>query len=593
MTYTFKLARRIARLRAPLTAAFMLALVSCDDTNETLSPETNSDSPAATQIETIAAASVSYAGGIPMGLFHLPNSEFAGPYNGAMRVAGTSDLLSNLAAIKANGGKVILSLTGSQKYFLDADGHFSFTKWKGRVDRFRSVNFSSYINDGTIVGHYLIDEPYDGHNFGGQPVGGATLEAMAKYSKEIWPGMATIVRGEPYLIRWSGTYRYLDAAWAQYLWRKGDVNDYLRRNVSEAQAMGLGLVVGLNLQDGGNPNLSSMSASDVASWGSALLSSSYPCAFISWHWESDYLGTSSMRSAMNVLREKAQNRGARSCRGSEVLGSGPTSPSPSPEPSPVTSVPGALSFSLAYTPVDAPTAWNGTHYKAEPGTLVERLARSESAGVKVSVALASKAQTTNADGTFSLTKWKAQVDRFRSLSLSRYVTNRTLYLHHLVDRPSCASCWGGRAIAWETVEEMARYSKSIWPALPTVARASPVELARANFRWTYLDAGWAQYNTRRGDPTKFLTTQSLAARNEGLGLVAGLDLLDASGSNSPSMTASQIRTFGTILAQQASVCALVSLRYNSSYLAQSGIRDAIAAVNTVAKGRAAGSCVVN
>ncbi len=78
--------------------------------------------------------------------------------------------------------------------------------------------------------------------------------------------------------------------------------------------MGLGLVVGLNLPDGGNPNLSSMSASEVKAWGSALLSSSYPCALISWKYDSRYLDRADIRAALADLGAKARTHAARSSR---------------------------------------------------------------------------------------------------------------------------------------------------------------------------------------------------------------------------------------------------------------------------------------
>jgi hypothetical protein len=258
------------------------------------------------------APSTTDAGGIPIGLFHLAKEDFKGPYNGALHAAGPTDILRNLATIKARGGRVILSLGGSQKYFKDARGHFSLSKWKARVDRFRAVKFSSYIDDGTILGHYLIDEPYDAHNFAGQEVGGATLEEVAKYSKEIWPSLPTIVRAEPYLVQWSGTYRYLDAAWAQYLHRKGDVEDYIAENVRFAKSMGLALVVGLNLHDGGIGNRA-MTASQVLSWGSTLLSGSDPCAFISWKYNATYLARPDVHEAMEALSDIARNRPSKAC----------------------------------------------------------------------------------------------------------------------------------------------------------------------------------------------------------------------------------------------------------------------------------------
>jgi len=124
--------------------------------------------------------------------------------------------------------------------------------------------------------------------------------------------MVTIVRVAPSYFR-NRRPRYLDAAWAQYVTRKGTAPDFIRRNVADAQRSGLGLVVGLNISKGG-PNRSRLSASQVKSFGSALLNSSYPCAFISWQYES-YLSTGSMKDAMRMLRGKAQNRSSRSCRG--------------------------------------------------------------------------------------------------------------------------------------------------------------------------------------------------------------------------------------------------------------------------------------
>ena len=338
MPHRFKLSRRKARLRAPIAAALLLGLFACNDA-DSFSSETNApaavdpaapvdpialvddDTPIQEDDVTLLAppddvtntASVSFAGGIPMGTYALPTTQFGGTYNGGMRTLGPAQIMSELAAIKNRGGKIILMLAGSEWNYKDADGHFSITKWKQRIDRFRGINFQAYVNDGTIQAHYLIDEPYDPANWNGRPVPGATIEEMAKYSKQLWPNMLTVVRAEPYMIKWSGRYQALDAAWAQYLWRKGDINDYLRRNVSEAQNMGLGLVVGLNIRHGGSPNKTAMSPDEIKNWGSVLLSSSYPCAFLSWQWW-DYTNTAAVRSAMDVLRNKAENRPMKACK---------------------------------------------------------------------------------------------------------------------------------------------------------------------------------------------------------------------------------------------------------------------------------------
>jgi hypothetical protein len=317
MSHSLKLARRAARFRAVAAISLLLAASACDE--DRLGPVDTEAVPTATaddQTDSPMNASVSFAGGIPIGTFGQPNHAFGSLYNGAKLTLETWELLNKLAVIKSRGGKVVLMFAGNSRHFVDGSGHFDFNKWKARVDRFRRINFSSYIKDGTIIGHYLMDEPNDPTNWNGRPVPPSTVEEMAKYSKQIWPNLATIVRTESsYLARWSGTYRYLDAAWAQYVHRKGDVDDFISRNIADAKRKGLALVVGLNILKGG-PNLAPMTASQVKSWGSRLLSTSYPCAFISWQYDAIYLSSSSIKEAMSGLRSKAQNRSSKSCRGS-------------------------------------------------------------------------------------------------------------------------------------------------------------------------------------------------------------------------------------------------------------------------------------
>jgi hypothetical protein len=307
----------MARLRTFLMAASILAITSCDNRHPLTEPEEIDEESVASGVEAPSLA-IGYAGGIPFGHFNLPVLQVGSYYNGSVRNARVwywaNSMRAELAAIKARGGKVILVLAGSHQWYLDENGYFSMTKWKKRVDDFRSINFSSYITDGTIIAHYLIDEPNDPANWGGKVVPPPTLEEMAKYSKQLWPGMATVVRAESsYLAQWPGTYRYLDAAWAQYVTRKGTPSDFIQRNVADAKRKGLALITGLNVLKGG-PNRTPMSAALIRSAGSTLLSSSYPCAFLNWRYDAAYLAPSDVRDAMKYLRSKAQNRAYKSCR---------------------------------------------------------------------------------------------------------------------------------------------------------------------------------------------------------------------------------------------------------------------------------------
>jgi hypothetical protein len=302
----------LARLRGLASAVFMLALLGCNDT-ESFTALDEGSLPVMEAVDEPAFAT-RFAGGIPFGTFRLPTDEFGSRFNGAHRIIYPKHLLNQLRSIKARGGKVAIRLSYGDRYIKDAAGNFSLTKWKAMVDRYRNVNFSSYIKDGTIIGHYLIDEPQDYRNWNGKRIPQSTIEEMARFSKQRWPGMATIVRTWPdYLDDYKGSYRYLDAAWAQYAANRwSNPTKFLNENVEKARRKGLALVVGLNIIKG-SPSKGKMSASQVKTYGSALLSSSYPCAFISWQYRDSYM-TSSIKDAMSYLRRKAQNRATKTCK---------------------------------------------------------------------------------------------------------------------------------------------------------------------------------------------------------------------------------------------------------------------------------------
>ena len=284
--------------RASLLALFMLASLACESSDRLSSPTTDDGF--------AAARAPTGSPGIPFGMFALPISLYGPTYTGGhLNPVWPESLLTRLAAIKAAKGRVVLSLPGGPSAYTNADGTFNFELWKSRVSRYTVVDFSSYISDGTILGNYVIDEPNCSSCWGGQAIPQSTVEAMAQYSKSLWPNMKTIARADPtWLAAFSGQYVYLDAGWAQYVMRKGDVNTYLSQNVAAAQSKGLGLVVGLNLL-GGGLNQASLTSTQLKDFGSVLLGSSKACAFISWQYNADYLAPSDIQSAMALLSKKA------------------------------------------------------------------------------------------------------------------------------------------------------------------------------------------------------------------------------------------------------------------------------------------------
>jgi hypothetical protein len=259
--------------------------------------------------------------GIPFGPFALPSRLYGPKFSGAYIPPRGQPLLAELEAARRASTRVLLNFTGAGQYFSD-DAGFNLARWKQRVDRFRGIDLTSYIADGTILGHFLMDEPNDASNWNGDRVSPAEVDEMAKYSKEIWPTMSTIIRGWPAYLK-GYEFKYLDAAWAQYHVRFGSVDDFIATNVSDAKASGLALVAGLNVLNGGSSSSGipgtrvgkyGMSASELRSWGGALLSEPYMCALIIWKYNEEYFSRPDIEAALSDLNDRAASHSKQACR---------------------------------------------------------------------------------------------------------------------------------------------------------------------------------------------------------------------------------------------------------------------------------------
>jgi hypothetical protein len=237
-------------------------------------------------------------------------------------------LMNELKLARAKGGRLLLRMTGGPATRIkNADGTFSFTKWKALVNAYTKLNFSSYISDGTLIGHFLIDEPQNALRWGGKTIPHATVEAMAKYSKDRWKGLTTFARVAPTWLAGSTiTYTSLDAGWAQYASYQGDVTKWITAEVAAAKRKGLGLAVGVNFLAGGNGSSGipgwkkgywAMSATELRNYGTALLNQTYACGFFGWTYidgGAAYLARPDISSTMTYLSTKAKAHVRTSCR---------------------------------------------------------------------------------------------------------------------------------------------------------------------------------------------------------------------------------------------------------------------------------------
>jgi hypothetical protein len=297
-------------------------------TNPADDPETTpSDSAAPPVDSTHGSTGSALYPGIVFGVAEMPKAYFSTVYNGTAPggALDPTNMLSLLSTARAKGARVVIKLCmGRDMFVKNADGTFSFTKWRALVDRYKTINFTSYITDGTITGHFLIDEPSRPERWGGKVISQSQIEQMAAYSKKLWPSMPTLVRVVPsWLAQAPITYTYLDAGWFQYAARFGDPAKALAAEVAAAKSKGLGLMASMNVLDGGNgssgiPGWSTgkwaMSATEVRNYGTELLSQSYICGFHTWMWDVKYYGRADITSATAALSAMAKVHTKTSCR---------------------------------------------------------------------------------------------------------------------------------------------------------------------------------------------------------------------------------------------------------------------------------------
>jgi hypothetical protein len=311
-------------------AALLLLCAACRD--DVTAPSDPAEVEAAVDTLTLEADSgamqeaMSARSGVAFGSWGMSNEHLNQVHTGWMDGGSISpeNVISRLKGARARGGRVVIKLSKGGERHVKTNGRFSLTKWKGLVSRYRRVNLTPFIQDGTIIAHYLVDEPHREERWGRGAISRKTIEEMARFSKQLWPGMATVARVAPsWLAGASFRWRYLDAGWAQYRANRGDAGRWIAAETRAAEREGLGLLVGLNVLNGGNGSSRirghsrgkwAMSGSEIRRYGAALLSSRRACGFFSWIYQPGYYGRSDIRSAMAEVSRRAKAHGRTSCK---------------------------------------------------------------------------------------------------------------------------------------------------------------------------------------------------------------------------------------------------------------------------------------
>ncbi len=259
--------------------------------------------------------------GVPFGLYSLPTSELAS-YSGSVQSLTPATVLTTARAARQAGARLIVRLADSD--VVNGDGTFSLDKWKAAVDRYASVDLSSFINDGTITGHLLVQNPQDAGLWGRRAISHATIEEMARYSRQRWPGLPTIAHAPATWLAANATpWQYLDASSVMYKGSYGDAAAWVAGQASAAGKARLGLLVGMNALNGGTSasglpgvtqGMYAMSASQLGSWGSAVLAESRVCGLMLSRHDAAYFGRSDVKASVATLAAKSLGRATTSCR---------------------------------------------------------------------------------------------------------------------------------------------------------------------------------------------------------------------------------------------------------------------------------------
>jgi hypothetical protein len=270
--------------------------------------------PAALAAKLSAELPPSSATGLPFGPWHLPDSLLRGPFSGSVLALHPYDAMERLEAARRAHFRVFVILDRSRVRHQNPDKSFNLQLWEQEVERFAGMDFGSYVKDGTILGHLLIDEPHDPTNWNGKPVPYAVIDSAAAYSKRLWPTLPAGVAAPPSFLK-DGSWRSLDFGFAQYKPKKGDVSPWLAREVQDARASRLALVVSLNVLDGGGRGVP-LTGAELRTYGSALAAEPYACALTMWKYDikdPSYFRRPDVLAAVDAVARVAAEHRATSC----------------------------------------------------------------------------------------------------------------------------------------------------------------------------------------------------------------------------------------------------------------------------------------
>jgi hypothetical protein len=262
------------------------------------------------------------------------------------------------------------------------------------------------------------------------------------------------------------------------------------------------------------------------------------------------------------------------------LGSGPASGIPF----------GPFGLWNSYTGLDwAPDPFTTSQNYTDPAGIVARIATARRLNQKLVLAMTGGEHLNYiTNGKFDLAKWTARMDQYKTIEIKNAVAagvaDGTIIGNSVMDEPEFRS-WGG-AMTKPLLDDMARYVKGIFPTLPVGVNHGPdgYYLWRPEERYRVIDYVVNQYNwwITSGDIAAWRDKVLAQARLDGVTPAFSLNIINGGvqdrdgtwdcigtgglGLRTPNcrMSANQLRNWGTTLGTAG--CMLLMWKYDAAYM---------------------------
>jgi hypothetical protein len=247
--------------------------------------------------------------GIPVGTHMIPPDELVArraQYSATLRRLTPDNVDKHLQFALDNGLREIVSIVGKE-FMKDGSGRFSMANWRALADQWKGTApiFQKYVNSGTLIGIYVIDEPFCAKCWAGKPATMAEVLEMGRHVKALLgANVPTIARVGPtaFVSRVSPAdlVSAFDAGWCQWDYGSNQgvtASQYAAKCVQDAQTMGLKLVMGMNALNGGdgssgirgtNSRQWQVSAAELTRYNGNFVTNPGVCALSNWQFSPTY-----------------------------------------------------------------------------------------------------------------------------------------------------------------------------------------------------------------------------------------------------------------------------------------------------------------